>query len=73
MDAEITPSSRILLTKDEAAQELRTTVHRVGRWARAGILAHVVLPDSEIRFRLSDLQAFADAHLVGCLSEVAKN
>ena len=43
-----TQPQRILLDAREAARELSTISARVQRWAREGILPHVVLPDGEL-------------------------
>lgn len=48
-------ASDILLTDSEAAKALRMLRSRLVRFARAGKVPCVILPDGEVRFRRDDL------------------
>lgn len=48
----------ILLSREEAAARLDSSLSQLDRWTRAGLLPHVDL-DNRPRYRLEDLKSFA--------------
>ena len=54
------PNRPILIDAREAGRLLDMLPARVTRFAKQGVIPSVVLPDKEVRFRPSDLEAWVD-------------
>ena len=53
-------TSTQLLTVHEAAAHLAVLPARLKRWAKAGVVTSVELPDGELRFSRADLDAWVN-------------
>jgi len=58
-------TSKELLDASEAAKLLSVLPARLKRWAKAGLVPCVLLPDGEARFVRADLNAWIAAHRKG--------